>query len=102
MGSPASLCGLGAWWPFRRMGYPPLRAGGRVHAARPCALYGKPLKRTPTAVCVLALERRRGGAPAAIHPIDFRFHPMDRPIHPMEFSIQGHFRVDFGGSICAI
>ena len=22
MGSPASRCGLGAWWPFRRMGYP--------------------------------------------------------------------------------
>ena len=56
-----------------------------------CALYGKPLMRTLTVVCVLALERRRGGVFRPIHPLDFDFHPMDRPFHPMEISIDGHF-----------
>ena len=56
-----------------------------------CALYGKPLMRTLTVVCVLALERRRGGEFRPIHPLDFDFHPMDRRFHPMEISIDGHF-----------
>ena len=67
-----------------------------LQAAWPCALYGTLLMRTPTDVCVLALEMRRDGAKASIHPMDFCFHPMDRPIHPLEISLHGHFSIENG------
>ena len=62
----------------------------------PCALYGTLLMRTPTDVCVLALEMRRDGVMASIRPMDCCFHPMDRPIHPLEISLHGHFSIENG------
>ena len=50
--------------------------------------------RTPTDVCVLALEMRRDGVMASIRPMDCCFHPMDRPILPLEISLHGHFSVE--------
>ena len=85
MGAPALRCRFGRLRTFCRMGRCCLQA------ARPCALYGKQLKRTATFVRVLALEMRRDGMPASICPLDFDFHPMDRPIHPMDFAFHGHF-----------
>ena len=62
------------------------------HPHAPCALYGKPLKRTCGLRRFLALERRRGGMFGPIHPMVSPIHPMDLRFHPLDFSFHGHFR----------
>ena len=61
-------------------------------AAKPCALFGKPLKRTPVPVRLLATKRAVRGLRAAIHGIDRRQHPMEMALHRMEMAFHGHFR----------
>ena len=61
-------------------------------AAKPCALFGKPLKRTPVPVRLLATKRAAQGPDAAIHGTDRRQHPMEIAIQGMEISFHGHFR----------
>ena len=71
-------------------------------AAKPCALYGKPLKRTPTVVRLLARFPPVHVAPWPKHPMEIHFHPMDSPIQGMEISIQGHFSEENGVETCHI
>ena len=61
-------------------------------AAKPCALFGKPLKRTPVPVRLLATKRAVRGLRAAIHGTDRRQHPMEMALHGMEMAFHGHFR----------
>ena len=61
-------------------------------ASKPCALFGKPLKRTPVPVRLLATKRAVRGLRAAIHGTDRRQHPMEMALHGMEMAFHGHFR----------
>ena len=67
------------------------RAAGTGRGRRPCALYGKALKRTRGFASNLGNFSCVRAVSAPIHPIDFDFHPMDFAIHPMESPIQGLF-----------
>jgi len=72
--------------PCARCPTPPFRP------AKVCALYGKPLKRTPVPARLLATKRAAQGPDAAIHGTDRRQHPMEIAIQGMEISFHGHFR----------